>query len=228
MSHDHSKSRVLSSLKPRREPFWGRVEKGLYVGYRKLESGKGTWIARLRDDDAKQKYWVLDGVREFDSACPKALEWDKAKGKGVEKFDATVAKACRTYVRHQRVHKSQASADDAEARFCTLVYAKPLAGIQLNKLRPTVLRQWLHNQIAGSDNPDEVRHSKVSANRNLAVRKAALNLAHTDELVATDSRWRPVKPFSDVDRRREGWLSLAVRRVLIAACPSGLAALTAC
>ena len=46
-------------LAPRREPYWSPLQKGAAVGFRKLETGDGTWIARWRDDEGKQKYRAL-------------------------------------------------------------------------------------------------------------------------------------------------------------------------
>ncbi len=35
-------------LKPGREPYWRKIVKGKYLGYRRLDEG-GTWVARCRD-----------------------------------------------------------------------------------------------------------------------------------------------------------------------------------
>jgi hypothetical protein len=38
-------------LKPRREPYWHRLRRGCYLGYRKMTTdGDGVWIARARDE----------------------------------------------------------------------------------------------------------------------------------------------------------------------------------
>jgi hypothetical protein len=55
-------------LKPRREPYWQRVRKGCFVGYRKMTaSGHGAWLARARDeaDGSKQLFKPLDRVRSL-------------------------------------------------------------------------------------------------------------------------------------------------------------------
>ena len=37
-------------LKPRRDPYWQRVTKGCYLGFRRMSSeSQGTWLARARD-----------------------------------------------------------------------------------------------------------------------------------------------------------------------------------
>ena len=63
-----------SKCEVRREPHWARMDAGAFIGYRRLASGNGTWIARLRGDDGKQHYQALgsaddtlvaDGVNVF-------------------------------------------------------------------------------------------------------------------------------------------------------------------
>ena len=69
-------------LKPRRGPYWHRVMKGCYVGYRKMTvSGQGSWLARTRVEDARvqQLYKPLGEFTEladhlrFDAALKAAL-----------------------------------------------------------------------------------------------------------------------------------------------------------
>jgi hypothetical protein len=59
-----------SSLPARREAYWSRVRTGLYVGYRKLKVGEGTWIARRQENGEKQ-YRALGTITDegaFDHA----------------------------------------------------------------------------------------------------------------------------------------------------------------
>jgi len=46
-------------LQSRREPYWARLLAGGYIGFRKLDSGEGTWISRWRGEDGKQHYRAL-------------------------------------------------------------------------------------------------------------------------------------------------------------------------
>jgi hypothetical protein len=66
------------ALEARREPYWARVREGCYVGYRKIEEGAGTWVARYRDDAGKQKYRALgtfvDGKTNAYDQAVKAAE----------------------------------------------------------------------------------------------------------------------------------------------------------
>ncbi len=69
---------------------------------------------------------------------------------------------------------------------------------------------------------DEKRARKASANRILTVLRAILNRAFNDGLVADDSAWRKVKPFSKVDGARIRFLTGAEAVRLVNACPADL------
>jgi len=209
-------------LKPRREPYWARVQAGLFVGYRKLSEGDGTWVARRRMDDGKQKYNALGTVASFDEAVAAALEWVKLADVGVTTDKATVADVCRTYVEHQRLHKSEKAAKDSEGRFKRLVYSADIGRIRLDKLTAPHVRKWLNAQVSKADDPEAVRRSKDSANRNLSMLKAALNLALKDRLVGSDAGWKSVSAFRDVGKRRDLLLTPKQRKDLIDHCPADL------
>ena len=225
----HSKTLRLE-LKPRREPYWQRLSSGFFIGYRVLDSGQGTWIARLRTDDGKQKYQALrdlDGDfnnESFDDAIKVAKGWLDQRNMGVTKNDTTVTDACKDYVSRQKTEKGAASARDAEIRFKRLIYDKPIGKIPLSKLKTTDLRKWVNDQLATDDDDDDedLRKSKDSTNRNLASFKAALNLALKDRLVATDAGWKTITPFRNVGRRREYMLTQKERTALLSACPEDL------
>lgn len=223
---DLSRQRVLDSLPARREPYWSRVRTGLFVGYRKLADGTGTWIARLYNDEKRQQYHALGpGVSTLDAATVAAVRWADAMAMGVRSVDSTVGDACRAYVEHQKARKGSKAAADPEGRFKRLVYGKPIENVPLAKLTTVVFRKWLNAQVLPDDDADDaedVRRSKDSANRNLASLKAALNLAYADRLVATDAGWATVVPFPGVGKRRDYLLSPAERGALLAACPDDL------
>lgn len=228
MSVDLSKRSALAGLTPRREPYWSRLSTGLYVGYRKLETGDGTWIARRRTDEGKQQYKALVGVSALDEAARAARQWSDACQFGVASGTTTVKEACEHYVKHLRVHKSAASAADAEGRFRRLVDSAKIGKIDLAKLRTADVKAWVEAQIDVDDDEDDdedLRRAKDSANRNLASLKAALNLALRDRLVATDIGWRTVLKFAKVGRRRQGFIPLDQRASLLAKCAPDLAKL---
>ncbi|NTZ82541.1 site-specific integrase [Burkholderia metallica] len=209
-------------LASRREPYFARVQSGLYVGFRKLAEGEGTWIARRRAETGKQEYRALGTFANYDDAVKATLEWANSLNAGVSSKSTTVKDACDHYVKHLGLHKGSASKADAEGRFKRLVYDDKIAKIDLSKLRTSHLKDWLANQIdtieESAEDEDDLRRAKDSANRNLASLKAALNLALHDRLVATDAGWKTVSKFKDVGRRRQSFLPSEQRVAFVAAC----------
>ncbi len=93
-----------SQLKVRREPYWTRISKGNFLGYRK---GPGTWIGRHRDERGQQHYLSSIGsaddalevadpkerdinilkkwdILTFDQAQVVVSEWFQNKSAGIE------------------------------------------------------------------------------------------------------------------------------------------------
>lgn len=217
-----------AALRAKREPYWSRVRTGLYVGFRKLKIGEGTWIAR-HQENGKKLYRALGTFAEegaFDNAVDAAKEWNDSLEQGASNKIVTVEDVCHAYVDHLKMQKSAASAADAEGRFKRLVYGTKFGHIQLSKLRTTDVKKWLNGQVdIDEDDEDDIRKAKDSANRNLNSFKAALNLALADRLVATDAAWKTVTGFSGVGKRRTGFLDMKQRNALIDACPVDLALL---
>lgn len=209
-------------LPPRREPYFSRIQSGLYVGFRKLVQGDGTWIARRRNEHGKQEYQALGTFANYDDAAKAATEWASAIDAGVSAKNVTVSDACEQYVKHLGLHKGQSSKADAEGRFKRLVYNAKIAKVELSKLRTSHLKDWLASQIEAEENDaedeEDLRRAKDSANRNLASLKAALNLALRDRLVVTDAGWKTVSKFKDVGRRRQSFLPVDQRAALVKAC----------
>lgn len=224
MATDLSKKTARSKLSPRREPYWHRLEVGLYLGYRALGDGVGTWIVRSQEGDRKQ-YQSLGSVDSFDEARRLALEWAGRVAAGVSTEQTTVEAACRHYVQHQRTTKGERASKDPEGRFERLVYGKDIGRVKLDKLTTIKMRAWRDAQVDGAEDDedeDALRRAKDSANRNLTALKAALNLAHRDRLVGSDDGWKTVAAFEKVGKRRDIFLSTEQRRALVAACPLAL------
>ena len=69
-----------------------------------------------------------------------------------------------------------------------------------------------------ADDEDAKRRRRASANRTLTVLKAALNRSWRDGRVSSDTAWRRLEPFENVDAARIRYLSVAEARRLINAC----------
>ena len=212
-------------LIPKREPYWAPIKKGWFLGFRKLESGEGSWIARWRTDDGKQKYRSLGNFDSFDKAADAARAWMESCDQGVSPKTATVTEACKAYVLSLDQEGRKNSAKDAAGRLARLVYKQPLGKIELDRLRSSNVHKWLVDQIDQDEEADDedVRKSKDSANRNLATLKAALNRALHNRLVASDAGWKTVKAFAKVGaRRKDAFLSMGQRKALLAECRDDL------
>jgi len=211
-------------LTPRREPYWDRVEAGAFLGYRKLEDGTGTWIARWRCSEGKQNYRALGSFATFDEAIKEARAWfDHCKGGSPKVF--SVEEACKRYVEDRRLHKGEATAKDAAGRFNRSVYNSKFGRINLPDVRTADLIDWrnrLINVDENEDDPDAERRAKDSANRNLATLKAALNHAYRMGLVSVTAQWDRVEAYKGVGKRRDASLTISERRKLFAAASPDL------
>ena len=129
MSMDIHLASVRRALKPRREPYWAApIERGKFVGFRKLDNNTGTWIVRGRDESGRHQYRSLGYATEafgFDEAKKAARVWFKLLESGISSDVITVADACRQYVEDRKREKGAATAHDAEIRFKKIIYDNP-------------------------------------------------------------------------------------------------------
>lgn len=226
MGHNIEKAGDRSKLEPRREPYWDRIEAGCFLGYRKLEDGTGTWIARWRNEEGGQKYHAIGSTPSvgYDAAVKAARQWF-AQCKGGSTEVITVEEACRRYVIDRRTEKGEGTAKDAEGRFNRLVYGTKFGKIKLPSLRTAHISDWRNAQVEqddAEDDPDAERRAKDSTNRNLATLKAALNLAYRMGLASSTEQWDRVQSYQKVAKRRDVSLSMLDRKKLITAASPDL------
>lgn len=231
------KATVRAKLAPRREPYWGPpVDRGLYVGFRRLEHG-GNWIARLRNEDGRQVYYslgVVSPTNDLEAAKKEARRWARNLEAGIQTdVIETVAEACAEYVGWLRLSKRQAAADDAARRFARTVDLDPLGKVNLTKLRESHLISWKGRLEAGKlatlprmrGRPAEARAlSPAAVKRTLTALKAALNHAVRKRLVAPEKahEWRDIQPDREADGRRDLYLDRNQRALLLATAGEGI------
>lgn len=215
------------NLKPRRDPYWAKISKGCYLGFRKMTAtSDGTWIARCLDETAGKQvykplgdYSTLPANQRYDAAQAAANEWFLHLGKGGSAEVLNVRDACARYVAHLRDERSAKAADDAQGRFNRYVLNDKLASVELAKLTPAHLAKWRKGlrdtaTISGANRGE--RRSDSSLNRDMTCLRAALNLAYADGLVTSDFAWRSkLLPVKNADKRRDVYLDVAQRRKLI-------------
>lgn len=199
-----------SKLKPRREPYWHKLQVGGYLGYRRTNK-VGTWLARCRTKNSKQQYESFGELSEysdgeqFDEA--QKLCWDWFKSIGVNSDAAyTINDAIDDYVKYIEINNSPESAKDTRQRLTK--HAKPKLGeIRITKLTMADVSGWRDSLVRLSDDSDDVRKSKDGANRLLSMLKAGLNLAYRKDIVGSDKAWRRVSAFKDVSVARKIFLT---------------------
>ncbi len=237
-----------NDLTARRDPYFAPLSRGCAIGFRKMTaSSEGTWIARWRDPDtAKQHHQPLGSFdhlppnERYDAAVKAANEW-LAHFTQVGKTDVeTVADACAAYVKHLRKRRGEAAAIDAEQRFKRLVLTDTrLSNLPLAKLTKAHVKAW---RTSVEDAPMQQggfgdmklseatkrklkrKRSAATINRDLAVLRAAFNLALADGHVASPIAWEgPLAAIENTSRRRDVYLDRAQRASLIEAAPPDLA-----
>ncbi|MBS0218033.1 MAG: tyrosine-type recombinase/integrase [Proteobacteria bacterium] len=229
------KSTVRNKLQPRREPYWGApVERGLFVGFRRLEMG-GNWIARYRNDEGKQVYQSLGPVtaeNDYEAAKRDARRWKRIVEAGVQTDrPLTVADVCRDYTKAIEAEGRKRTAIDARKRFDRIVYDDVIGKIRADKLTQRQLEAWMARMEAGEMTGRKSGiPSKATFNRNLTSLKAALNRAVSRREIPQDRavEWNAIKPHKDADGRRDVYLDKTQRAAFLEAAEGDLRDLLTC
>jgi len=202
---------VRRVLAPRREPYWGApLSRGLYVGFRKIDAERGSWIGRRFDEEThKHKYKSLGWETvdfDYDKAKVAATTWAATLSAGVTVDVVTLSDACREYVKDRRREKGDATAHDAEIIFKRTLYDDVLGSRPLTRLRTPHLKDWR----------ERLGVTPSTADRIWRTLKAALNLAVRNRQVAASAaqEWRDVKPHKSTGKRRDLYLDVTQRRAL--------------
>jgi integrase len=226
-------------LKVRREPYWQRISKGFYVGFRKMSgSSVGIWLLRGVGENGKEVEHSLDTLegcpdhRRFDHAVELAREWLARSATDVADTyqpTYTVMDACDAYVNRIRELKGAKPADDLEARYRRWVRSDLIHKVPLSQLTPKHLDDFRRRLIGSPVRADKAgnlrERSKDSVNRDMAALRAALNRSLADRIVTSDFAWRePLKAYKNVSKRRGLYLDREQRRSFIAHAPEDLAA----
>jgi integrase len=234
-------------LQPRGKPYYRVLEPGLHLGYRRLSSGAGKWVARhyaggqtyqVETIGTADDYSDRDGVAilSFRDAQTKARERmvSRAHTAAGKTGPITVADAMDEYLDFLDGNRKSGG----DARYRDAAFIRPVFGkIEVAALTAEKLRHW-HAGLAkdaprlrtkkgktqkyrelGKDDETK-RRRRASANRTLTVLKAALNRAWREGKVASDAEWRRVEPFENVDAARVRYLTIAeAKRLLNASEP---------
>ena len=236
-----------SRLKARGKPHYRTLEPGLHLGYRKPVSGAGKWVVRhyaggqtytVETIATADDYSDADGVAilSFREAQAKARERMVARAHSAagKTGPLIVADALDTYLDYLDANRKSGG----DARYRDAAFIRPALGqIEVAALTADKLRRWhaglakeaprlrtikgeaqKHRELGTDD--ESKRRRRASANRTLTVLKAALNRAWRDGKVQSDTEWRRVEPFENVDAARVRYLTIAeAKRLLNASEP---------
>lgn len=221
-------------LPVRPDPYWVKVSKGCYLGYRKTSgSAPGNWLARCQSETDKREFRklgdfsLIPGSDRHDAALKLARDWFKHIGQGGTNDDATVADVCNRYVEALAADGKQKAAKDAKRRFTVYVLDEArLAKTDIQKLTREQVIAWrkrlAKRPIDSGARVGQLR-SDSSLNRDMTPFRAALNLALSDDLLTSDSAWlKPLLPIKNADRQRDVYLDLDQRRELSKAASADL------
>ena len=151
---------VRAALAPRREPYWApALGLNQYLGYRKIAQGRGSWVAR-RKENGHKTYRALGpetATFGFIEARAAALKCFADFDRGISSERTTVSGACKLYVEDREHEKGKACAQDAKMRFKRTVDGTPCGDRPLDKIRTPHIKTWFHG----------LEMSKPSANRTL-------------------------------------------------------------
>ncbi|ELX08439.1 site-specific recombinase XerD [Janthinobacterium sp. HH01] len=224
-----------SKLPSRRDPYWQRVSRGLFVGFRKMTNDTiGTWVVRYRAADGVQLRQNLGSLEQvpasdrFDKAAEEAQKWLNHINLGGTIESSTVMDACDCYTRRVRELKGDKPADDLEARYRRWVSHDPIRQIEITKLTREQVNAFRQRMVAAPvkvGRSGETRpRSKASVNRDMAAIRAALNLALEDGKTTSNFAWKkPLAAFKNVSKRRDLYLDRDQRRQLIQSAEPDLA-----
>lgn len=227
------------NLAQRPEPYWMLMSEGFHLGcYRGAKVSK--WVARYRQPGSDKGYikttlGVVDDTEDangvtvlnFRQAQDKAREWHRNVEGGVGVVTSfTVGDALDEYI------KGFTGKDLANTKRRIEQFIRPALGdVRLAQLGSAQVRGFLNDRantparlrtrpgrkqkFRPLDTDEARRKRKSTANRDLTVLKAALNLAYANERIGTDRAWRTVKPFKNVDAARQRYLTDEESRRLV-------------
>lgn len=232
---DIDKAGVRNKLEPRREPYWGApVERGLFVGFRRLEHG-GNWVARYRNDEGRQVYQSLGPVgteNDYDEAKRAARRWRRQVDAGVQTARVlTVGDVCDDYAKALEAEGRERSAIDARKVFARIIHGDPIGKVRADKLTQRQLEGWLERLEAGEmSGRKKGVPGRSTINRYLASVKAALNRAVSRREIPHDRaiEWASIKPYKNADGRRDIYLDREQRRALLEAADGDVRDLLTC
>jgi hypothetical protein len=206
-------------LDARGKPYFRTLDPGLHLGYRKLKGGPGRWVVRFYEGE--QAYAVETIATADDSSDANGvdvLDFRQAQAEARKRRDArahrvagngpfTVAAAIERYLESLEARGKDPT--DTRARAEKMI-VPDLGGFEVAQLTTDDIRKWVTKlastpprlrtakgekqrfKISSGDH-EAVRRRRSTANRIVAILKAALSHAFHEKLVHSDEAWRRVR-----------------------------------
>jgi integrase len=230
-------------LKPRGKPYYRVVEEGLHLGYRRPKRGAGKWVERRYTGDQAyevENIGIADDLSDADGVV--VLDFWQAQAKARERMVArahsaagkgpcTVAVAIKAHLQALEAKGKDATNTRHKAE-ASIIPA--LGNVEVADLTTDRIREWVrglvearprvrtakgapqrYRTMAGKEG---LRRRRSTANRIVAILKAALTHAYREGRVTSDEAWRRVKLFENVASARNRYLSIAEAQRLMNAC----------
>lgn len=237
MAHKIDTVSAREKLPNRHDPYWVRIAKGCYLGFRKKTANSpGVWQARCTLPDGQRPQTTLGALEEyrpherFDYAVAAARRWfeECRHPTALTAGPTTVSQACSDYVQHIYELKGERAASELEARYRRWIWGDVIRDVQLIHLTREQVsgyrRRMLNKPVKIGKSGMTRQRSKDTINRDIAVLRAALNFAFAQGKAPSDAAWRePLKAFKGVSKRRGLYLDRDQRRALIQAAAPDLA-----
>jgi len=185
---DLSRKRERERLKTRRPPYWMRLNKGQYLGFRR---GADTWHVRMRGRDGKQVSSALPAAHDYDEAKKAAEKWIKQMGAAPSRRKArgTVREALEYYLKYLRNQGRDNTARTIERKFKQVIWGDPLATIPTHSLINDDSDEWR----------ERVRPGRLNRSVDRIVRdyKSGMNKARKKGGYVIDPRAYDLEPLAD-------------------------------
>jgi integrase len=211
-------ARLRLPVSATRDAYWRIIEPKLSIGYYKGPQG-GIWFVRSRKGNRYIKARLALADDASDSNGTTILSFAEAQRKALGESETlkpreerryTVTQAVADYLEHQKIRAR--SWRDTEVKLRAHVLPK-LGSLQLAELTPELIRRWRdalarsisdrgHPKEPGDAATDEVdlqRRRQASANRVFTALRACLNHAWREGKIESDTAWRRVPPFRNVE-----------------------------
>jgi integrase len=151
------------------------MDAGAFIGYRRMASGSGSWIARLYDSVGRQQHYQALGsaddyldadgesVFTFGQAQERARRFFTRKARELAGHDTpqagpfTVEMAVRDYLAHRRNRGSRGVEADAKQAEAHIIPA--LGSLMVDRLTAKRINDWLGEM---ADSPRRIRTAKLA------------------------------------------------------------------